>query len=282
MARILVLGTVAEDQVVGLSQPLVSGSHQDGIDKGVRLGGGGANAAVALARAGDTALLVAALGSDAVGDGLLSQLTAIGVDLSLCLRLDGPSSRSLVMTDPLGERSIVNLKRLLESEPPRRILTAPADALYVRSRHLGLAPLMAEMTARMPVIAHVPPTSPNAVPAQILVGSESDLDGDFLADPFAHGMTVSGGRLQWIVVTRGAKGAEAFGPHGQRLFQPARKVDVIDSTGAGDAFAAGLAHAVARQLPMEEALNIAVAWGTAATRYESSAPGVGFPPIRAD
>lgn len=280
MARILVLGTVAEDQVVGLRQPLVSGGHQDGIDKGARLGGGGANAAVALARAGDTALLVAALGSDAVGDGLLSELTAIGVDVSLCVRLDGPSSRSLVMTDALGERSIVNLKRLLESEPPRRILNAPADAMYVRSRHQGLAPLMAEMTARMPVIAHVPPTSPNAVPAQILVGSESDLDSDFLADPFTHGMVVSGDRLEWIVITRGARGAEAFGPSGQRLLQPAQQVRVIDSTGAGDAFAAGLAHAIARQLPMEEALRIAVAWGTAATQYESSAPGVGFPPCQ--
>lgn len=281
MARILVLGTVAEDQVVELRQPLVSGGHQDGIDKGARLGGGGANAAVALARAGDTALLVAALGSDAVGDGLLSELTAIGVDLSLCVRLGGSSSRSLVMTDPLGERSIVNLQRLLENEPPRRILSVRGDVMYVRSRHQGLAPLMAEMTARMPVIAHVPPTEADAVPAQILVGSTSDLDKDFLAEPFAHGMAVSGGRLQWIVITQGAKGAEAFGPQGQHLFQPARKVDVIDSTGAGDAFAAGLAHAVARHLPMEEALNIAVAWGTAATQYESSAPGVGFPPVKA-
>ena len=185
------------------------------------------------------------------------------------------------MTDPEGERTIVNLRRLLEAEPPTRILDVPADALYVRSRHQGLAPLMAEIATKMPVIAHVPPTSSGAVPAQILVGSQSDLDDDFLADPFAHGQNVAGGLLEWIVITHGAEGAEAIGPHGQRLFQPAQKVEVIDSTGAGDAFAAGLTHAIARELPMEEALTIAVAWGTAATQYESSAPGEGFPPIRA-
>lgn len=281
MARILVLGTVAQDWVVGLRVPLVSGSHQDGIDKGPRLGGGGANAAVALARGGDEALLVSAVGSDPVGDALLAELRSIGVDVSLTARLQGGSSRSIVMTDPMGERSIVNLRRLLEDQPPQRILTVQADAMYVRSRHQGLAPLMAGMSNRMTVVAHVPPTADNAVPAQILVGSQSDLDEDFLAAPLARGMAVSGGRLHWIVITHGAKGAEAFGPKGERLFQPARKVTVVDSTGAGDAFAAGLTHALARKQPMDEALKIAVAWGTAATQYDSSSPGAGFPPVKA-
>lgn len=282
MARILVLGTTAQDIAVGLQEPLVSGTHQDGIDKGQRLGGGGANAAVALARAGDTALLVSALGDDAASADLARQLESVGVDLSLCVRFPGGPSRSIVMTDPMGERSIVNLRRLLETELPLRILNVQADAMYVRSRNRGLDSLMAEMNGRMPVIAHVPPTAVGSVPARVLVGSRSDLDADFLADPFANGMRVSGGRLQWIVITKGAQGAEAFGRDGQRLFEPARPVTVVDSTGAGDAFAAGLTHALARHRPMEEALKIAVAWGTAATQYDSSAPGEGFPPLRAD
>jgi sugar/nucleoside kinase (ribokinase family) len=278
MARILVLGTIAQDIAIGLRDPLVSGTHQDGIDKGARLGGGGANAAVALARAGDRALLVSALGDDEASRKLERELAAIGVDLSLCVRFPGGPSRSVVMTDPSGERTIVNLRRLLEAEPPNRILNVQADALYVRSRNQGLAPLIGEMAKRMPVIAHVPPTAANSVPAQILVGSQSDLKEDFLADPLANGMKVSGERLQWIVITRGAKGAEAFGKDGRHLFVPAQPVTVIDSTGAGDAFAAGLSHALAHEMGMEEALNIAVAWGTAATQHDGSAPGEGFPP----
>lgn len=278
MARILVLGTVAQDLVVQLREQLVSGGHQDGVDKGPRLGGGGANSAVALARAGDQALLVSAVGTDPIGDALLAELRALGVDLSLVARLQGGSSRSIVMTDPFGERSIVNLRRLLEREPPSRILAAEADAMYVRSRHQGMAPLMAKMAERMTVVAHVPPTAPDSVPAQILVGSRSDLDDAFLADPFAHGQKVSGGLLQWIVITHGAKGAWAFGSGGQRHFVAAQSVSVIDSTGAGDAFAAGLTHALAQGRDMEQALQLAVAWGTAATQYESSAPGPGFPP----
>lgn len=278
MARILVLGTVAQDIAIGLREPLVSGTHQDGVDKGTRLGGGGANAAVALARAGDAALLVSALGDDEESGKLERELEEIGVDLSLCVRFPGPPSRSLVMTDPAGERTIVNIRRLLEREPPDRILSVEADVMYARSRNQGLASLTAKMAERMTVIAHVPPTLPGSVPAQILVGSQSDLDADFLDDPFANGRSVSGGLLEWIVVTQGAKGAEAFGRDGQRLFQPAQEATVVDSTGAGDAFAAGLAHALARKLAMENALKIAVAWGTAATQYESSAPGKGFPP----
>ncbi|MBF0353877.1 MAG: hypothetical protein HQL43_01405 [Alphaproteobacteria bacterium] len=281
MARILVMGTIAFDHVIRLKAPLIAGGHQNGIDRGSRLGGGGANAAVALARAGDTALLVSALGNDLAGEALKGELLALGVDLSLTLRLEDDSSRSIVMTDTMGERSIVNLQRLMESDPPWRILKADADALYVRSRQEGLASLLSKMADRMTVVAHVPPTAPASVPAQILVGSESDLDQAFLADPFAKGRTVSAGRLTWIVITRGSKGAEAFGPDGAHLTQPARQVDVVDSTGAGDAFAAGLTHALARHLPMPTALEIAVAWGTAATQYDGSAPGPGFPPLKA-
>ncbi|TAN55789.1 MAG: hypothetical protein EPN26_04800 [Rhodospirillales bacterium] len=279
MARILVLGTIAQDHVVRLPGPLVSGSHQDGLDKGPRLGGGGANAAVALARAGDTALLAGAVGDDPAGNDLIQELKALGVDTSLTVRLQAPSSRSIVMTDPAGERTIVNLHRLLESEPPRRVLNIAADAMYVRSRKQGLASLMAEMSERMTVVAEVPPLIPGMAPAQVLIGSASDLNAEFLADPFKNGQSVAGGRLQWMVVTQGAQGAEAFGADCAHLIQPARQVKVVDSTGAGDAFAAGLTHALARGKAMAEALKIAVAWGTAATQYDGSVPGEGFPPV---
>ncbi|MBF0373280.1 MAG: hypothetical protein HQL39_07645, partial [Alphaproteobacteria bacterium] len=61
----------------------------------------------------------------------------------------------------------------------------------------------------------------------------------------------------------------AFGPEAA-LFEPARVVRAVDSTGAGDAFAAGLAHALAGGLPMNRALAVAVAWGSESVRWDSS------------
>ena len=46
----------------------------------------------------------------------------------------------------------------------------------------------------------------------------------------------------------------------------------VDSTGAGDVFAAGLVHALAGGAPMETALVTAVAWGTAAVECEGLPP----------
>jgi len=52
VVRIAVLGTLAVDRVVRLDAPLRVGAHQQGVALEDRCGGGGANAAVALARAG--------------------------------------------------------------------------------------------------------------------------------------------------------------------------------------------------------------------------------------
>src|SRR5210317_2006442 len=65
VARIAVLGTLAVDRVVRLDAPLQVGGHQQGVAQEDRCGGGAANAAVALARAGHHVVLVSAVGDDA-------------------------------------------------------------------------------------------------------------------------------------------------------------------------------------------------------------------------
>jgi len=271
MARILVVGSIAEDDVVRLGEPLNRGAHVEGRGEGARLGGGGPNTAVALARAGHSVALVAPVGNDAAGARLVGELVEAGIDTSLIAVVDGiATTRSVVMIEEGGERTIVNLTRAAEPTPPARLLAAPADWLYVRSRALDLAPLLAEKAKTCRVVAHVPPVADGARPAHVLVGSESDLGADVLADPFAAGGCVAGPLLKWVVVTRGASGAMARGAGGVRIERAARAVKAIDTTGAGDAFAAGLVHALAVGRPMEDALAVAVAWGTESVLWEGS------------
>ncbi len=269
MARIVVVGSVAQDDVVTLVQPLSPGRHLDAAGRKLRLGGGGANTAIPLCHAGHHVTLVAPLGADTVAEWLLARLQAAGIDVSAVARVSGDSTRSLVLVDPAGERTIVNLTRCREAGPPRRLASLEADAVYVRSRDLDLRELLVGTTSCALVIAHVPPLAAGSRPAHVLVGSESDLPPAFLADPWAAGRAIAGETLRLVVVTRGARGAEAFAAS-ERVAVPAPVVPVVDSTAAGDVFAAGLVHALVLGRPTRAALETAVTWGAATV----SRPGV--------
>jgi len=275
MPQILVIGSVAWDEVVLLDAPMRVGSHNGGRWQGRRIGGGAANTAMALARAGDTAKVVSAVGADLDGERLANDLARLGVDVDLLDRMGEETTRSLVMLDPAGERTIVNLARAPVPLRPG-LASMSADCCYVRSADPALTPFLAERVTRGRVLAHVPPLRENFRPAQVLVGSTSDLEPAFLADPFAAGRRIAGDVLEWMVITDGAKGARAYG-EGVVLEREAPTVDVVDSTGAGDVFAAGLAHAMACGVPMEHALAIAVAWGSASVTYPGTVPPSGFP-----
>lgn len=273
MAAIVVVGAVACDEVVRLKEPLSRGVHLNGVRTGVRLGGGGANTAVALAAAGHHTTLVASVGRDAEGDALIAELARAGVDTSAIARCDRPTTHSIVLVDPDGERTVVNVARCEEDAPPERLLAIPADAVFVRSRRLDLGPLLARKAADCLMVAHVPPIARGGRPAHVLVGSASDLSPEDTRFPLAMGAIVAGEPLRWVVVTAGPAGARAFSST-ETLAVPAERVATVDTTGAGDAFAAGLVHALVAGQPMPQALALAVCLGTEATRCSGSAmPG---------
>jgi sugar/nucleoside kinase (ribokinase family) len=269
VSRIIVVGSVAQDDAVLLRQGLVPGAHLDAASRRLRLGGGGANTAIPLRHAGHDVSLVAPVGADDVAEWLLAKLQAAGVDVGTVARVPGGSTRSLVLVDPGGERTIVNLHRCREQGPPERLSTLEAQAVYVRSRDLDLAPLLEGVAERSLVVAHVPPLEASSRPAHVLVGSESDLPAAFLSDPWSAGRGIAGERLRLVVVTRGPRGASAFSPEG-RVDVPAPRVDVVDSTAAGDVFAAGLVHGLVLGRPPRALLETAVLWGAAAV----ACPGV--------
>ena len=86
---------------------------------------------------------------------------------------------------------------------------------------------------------------PNEAEACALAGTDS--------------VTKAGRELQrrsggWVVIKLGADGCMAFGPHGGRLTSPAPVIEPTDTTGAGDAFNAGLVSALAAGRDWPDAL----------------------------
>jgi len=269
MARIVVVGSVARDEVVRLDEKFRVGTHLQGTWQGPRLGGGAACTAVPLAYAGHEVFVVASLGDDDQGHGLAADLAATGVDTSRIEFVDQPSTRSIILVDSAGERTVVNVTRTMQDVPPERLLGLGADCLYVRSRRHDLAPLLLEAATSTFVVAHMPPCEPGGMPAHVLVASASDLDADMLKDPFAAGRDVAGDILQTVVLTHGPEGAVAHRAD-QTLRVPSPTVVPVDTTGAGDAFAAGMLHALVTHASMEETLITAAAWGAEATQWERS------------
>jgi sugar/nucleoside kinase (ribokinase family) len=215
------------------------------------------------------------VGPDSGGENLVEELTGLGVDVSAVRRDGGETTRAIILLEADGERTVINLARARVPLPPD-LDERPADACYVRSADPVLSDVLRRRARTGLVVSHIPPVTEGFRPAQVLVGSASDLDDGFLGDPFGGGRRVAGDFLEWVVVTRGAAGAAAYGPQGTlELAAPA--VEAVDTTGAGDIFAAGLVHALASGAPMEQALGTAVEWGSASVTFEGTVPPEGFP-----
>src|SRR5688572_11629995 len=68
------------------------------------VGGNGANTSYALARLGVPVWLTGVVGSDSAGDKILSKLTAAGVEISRIRRVDQPTTSTVCIVHPSGDR----------------------------------------------------------------------------------------------------------------------------------------------------------------------------------
>ncbi|MGF1614193.1 MAG: PfkB family carbohydrate kinase [Gammaproteobacteria bacterium] len=274
MATILIIGSIAWDDVVRLDKPLRAGSHNEGRWIGRRVGGGAANTALALARGQDIVRVISAVAADEQGAELVAALDRLGVDVHLVDRRATATTRSLILLETGGERTVINLARAALALPDG-LAELPAACCYVRSADPALTAVLARRIEIGTVVAHVPPLKADFRPAQVLVGSAFDLDEATLAAPFAAGWRVAGSGLEWMVLTYGPEGAIAYSAE-RRIEVKAPRVEAIDTTGAGDVFAAGLVHGLAAGLSMEVALETAVKWGSVSVGYEGTVPPEDF------
>jgi ribokinase len=219
--------------------------------------GGGAVAAVQLARLAGSCVLFTALGSDELGRRSRAELSRLGVDVRAIPEAE-PTRRAFTFVDETGERTITVLGEKLrprggDSRLPWREL-AGLDAVYFVSgdahalRHARAARVLVATARELATLRE------GAVALDALVGSgEDDAElyrpGD-LDPPPRIVVTTSGGLGGWV---------QPGGP-----FRPAALPGpVVDTYGCGDCFAAGLTFALARGDAVEEAVAVAARCGAA-------------------
>lgn len=270
MVEILVIGNINADRVVRLDEAVRPGLETTGEDLGLRPGGAAANTASALAVAGNHVRLAGFIGSDDTGERLMKLLAAEARDwdLSGIKRLPGATPACLIAVDPDGERVIVGLYRERPQPCWPAFEVAGLACAYVASRWGAPAELLCDLTAaRVPIASQWRPGS-TVREAAVVVASRDELPAGATADPW-RAAREEGLAPDWVVVTEGAQGAWATDGC-QRLFCPAVAVTVVDATGAGDAFAGGLVHGLARRWPMEACLALACDWGARAVARHGS------------
>jgi ribokinase len=225
-------------------------------------GGGGAVAAVQLARLAGSSDLFTAVGDDELGRRSSRELEALGVAVHAAARADAPTRRAFSQVGPDGERTITTLGERLAPSAHDALpweLLKDADAVYVTAGDPGA--FEAARRGRVMVVTtrslHDLLAS-DAVP-DALVGSARDPAErvEVGALPFTPGL---------VVRTRGAQGG-SFNVDGRPdvTFDAPEIVRApdADTYGAGDSFAAGLTFGLGSRMPVDRAIDFAARCGAA-------------------
>jgi ribokinase len=224
-------------------------------------GGGGAVAAVQLAKLAGSCDFFTALGDDDLGDRAARELAALNVDVHAARR-DDPTRRALTLVDPAGERTITTLGRRLApstDDPLPWDRLDEAHAVYVTAGDAG-AFGRARRARVMVVTTRVLDELLDAdVVPDALVGSDRD--------PAEHVDTGALPRRPPLLVrtegTSGGRYETASGGTGRYEAVEVPHGLGGDAYGAGDSFAAGLTYALGMSWEIERALSFAARCGSA-------------------
>ena len=290
--KVTVVGSFNTDLVVRTPRMPVKGETILGGPYLTGPGGKGANQAVAAARLGAEVAMVVRLGQDDFGDRAEENLRREGIRTDYVLRTaESHTGVAFIIVDEAGENMIVVAPGVNE-------LLSPADVDAAREAIANADILLLELEAPMETVEHavavahelgvkvvlnpapgqplsmellrrVDVLTPNETETQLITGlpvhtmEEARRAGEHL---LALGVGV-------VVITLGARGALIVSPEGAQHI-PGRQVQVVDTTGAGDAFNGALAVALAEGRAMPDAVAFANAAAALQVTRMGTAPAM--------
>lgn len=256
-------------------------------------GGKGLNQAIAAARLGARTALQGAVGSDPEGDALRTLLQQTGIDTRGVIRSESSATGlAQVWVSASGENSIVvhpGANAALSAAEVSRHLPTTA-AVYLAQCEIPSSSVVAFFEGarksggvRILNLAPVPADAASLLAlADVIVLNELELDatmaqtapGDSMSTGIAErARRVLASPTQTVIVTRGAAGAEIV-TQTEIVHVDARRVPVVDTTGAGDCFCGALAAAMASGQVLKAAVQRATLAASIAVGRSGAAPSM--------
>lgn len=258
--KVAAVGHVEWVEFVQVSEVPATGEIVHAAKGWEQAAGGGAVAAVQMARLAGECLLYTALGDDELGHAAKRELEQLGVRVRAAWRSE-PQRRAFVFLDKRGERTITTIGERLEpqaSDPLPWTELAEVDAVYFTA---GDADALRLSRAASQVVAT--PRAMGALaaahlPIDVLVASSTDAgeryrQGDLNPAPAVVARTAgsAGGSLEWADGTESRwEAAPLPGP-------------AVDAYGAGDSFAGGLTYGLAAGRSLDDAVALGARCGAA-------------------
>jgi ribokinase len=261
MARVAVVGSYGVGLTVELARMPEAGETVVGRSFRLDHGGKGSNQAIGAARLGAGVDFLTAIGDDPFGHDAIALWQAEGVDARPVLT-DAATMTAPILVEPTGENRIVVVAGALERLVPEHVdafsdRIAAADVCVVQLEiPVGTALYALEVAAAAGVrtILNPAPAPPEPIAPRCDYVTPNETEAPAVREANAT-----------LVLTLGDEGAEL---RGERI--PAFAASVVDTTGAGDAFTAAFAVALAEGCGEREAVR----WGCAAGAHMVEHPGV--------
>jgi ribokinase len=291
--RITVVGSYATGLTMKVNRLPSTGETLLGTGYRVDYGGKGSNQAVGSARLGAKVNFVARIGRDAFGEMALQLYRDEGIDVthvkqtdaaptgvgfiiveadsgSNCIVIDPGANELLTADDVSGCSAAFQSTSAVLTQ--LEIPVAAAEEALRRGRERGAITILNPAPVRpLPssILQLIDVLTPNQVEAKVLTGRSPDaaIEPELLARELIR----SG--VKQVVMTLGERGALIV-TSSSSTHIPAIRVSAVDTTGAGDAFNAGLATALASGSGLEEAVQLAVVTGGLAVTREGVIPSL--------
>lgn len=248
MARIITLGSLNLDFTYQLPKPLEVGETLSSLSYRCGAGGKGANQSIAAARAGAEVYHAGRIGHD--GALLRRTLADSGVKLDFLEEVETPTGHAVVLINDAGDNSIVlygGANRTIDETFIDRVTSAanPGDILLLQNEVTCISHAMeAGRKAGMRVAFNFAPFDPKLAPELPLslcdflflnrieaggIAGKSDVEEilETLSRRFPE---------TELVLTLGPEGAVALTPAGEQFHADSPRVEVVETTAAGDTF----------------------------------------------
>ena len=277
MGNVFVVGSMNIDLIFNTKRIPESGETMQSDSFHMLSGGKGANQAVACSLLGTSSYMIGNVGNDLFGEQVIKSLedSSVNVDYILknenkstgvaCIILNQGDNRIILDQGANSETSYIQVSTILhylanKNDVLLAQLEVPVDTIlksFAAAKQKGLKTILNPAPAQdLPeeIYNDVDIIIPNEIEAEMITGISSKseyFDQDVINFFLTRG-------VKEVIITKGCKGS-VYGSVNDLFYTGAYDVDVVDTTGAGDAFVGAIACEVAMGKTVKDSLKFATA-----------------------